>query len=76
VLRPTFDLAADYFDRDGARNIPHTVRQLMITGYGALLSCFSDKAFLEGLLDIARCPTTPPPASTSQFFRPPCCPEP
>jgi hypothetical protein len=54
VLRPMFDLAASYFEREMAAGAFATqdARQLLITGYGALLSYFSDAPLLEGLLDI------------------------
>lgn len=55
VLRPMFDLAATYFERamDDGTFVRQDARQLLITGYGALLSYFSDEPFLEGLLDVS-----------------------
>ncbi|MEO6570496.1 MAG: TetR/AcrR family transcriptional regulator [Ilumatobacteraceae bacterium] len=55
VLRPMFDLATSYFERemDHGLFVRQDARQLLITGYGALLTYFSDEPFLEGLLDVA-----------------------
>lgn len=53
VLKPLFLRASEYFDDQMKQGNfrQHDSRHLLITGYGAILTYFSDAPFIDGLLD-------------------------
>lgn len=53
VLKPLFEAAADHLDSQMDAGIfrRHDVRHLLITGYGAILTYFSDAPFITDLLN-------------------------
>ena len=53
LLRPLFDQGAAFLERemDAGRLRRYDARQLLLTGYGAVLSYLSDAYLMSGLLD-------------------------
>jgi TetR/AcrR family transcriptional regulator len=53
ILRPWFERGAAFLERemDAGRLRPYDGRQLLLTGYGAVLSYLSDAYLMTGLLD-------------------------
>ncbi|MDZ4826891.1 MAG: TetR/AcrR family transcriptional regulator [Actinomycetota bacterium] len=54
LLRPLFDRGAAFLERemDAGRLRRYDAKQLLLTGYGAVLSYLSDASLMTGLLDI------------------------